>query len=247
MLRENERLDDLEYNGLRVIQSADGYCFTSDSVFLANLSGVKRGDRVVEIGCGCGVVSLLIAAKFSPEKVFGVEIQHRLAEMAKRSVELNGLTDKIEIVCAPAQGVHKEIGHTFDVVVANPPYEEAEKKAEYTEKEICKTEAKLTAVEAVECGKKLLRYGGKFIMINRVRRLIDVLTAMREKGIEPKKLYLIQPKASLPIDTFIVEGKKGAKPSLLVPKPLVIYEENGEMTDFTKKIYHKNQPGDTTV
>ena len=120
-------------------------------------------------------------------------------------------------------------------------------RVQYRMKEFLEANGLFTAVEAVECGKKLLRYGGKFIMINRVRRLIDVLTAMREKGIEPKKLYLIQPKASLPIDTFIVEGKKGAKPSLLVPKPLVIYEENGEMTDFTKKIYHKNQPGDTTV
>lgn len=240
MLLENERLDDLEYDGLAVIQHPDGYCFTSDSVLLANLAEVKYSDRVAEIGAGCGVVSLLIGKKFSPEKIFAVEIQPRLADMAKRSVEYNGLSDKIEIVNAPAQGIEKVLGRDFDVVVTNPPYEEiTAKKDFYDEKEICKTEAKLTTVEAVEIGAALLRYGGKFFMVNRARRLADVLCAMRANGVEPKKLYLIQPKRSKAVDTFIVEGKKGAKPALLVPKPIVVYEEDGEMTPEAKKIYNK--------
>ena len=240
MLKENERLDDLEYRGLKVIQRPDGYCFTSDSVLLANLADVKPGDRAVEIGTGCGVVSLLVAEKKRPKKIFAIELQTSLADMAKRSVEVNGLSDVIEVVNAPAQGVENIIGRDFDVVIVNPPYEEVrEKKDFYDEKEICRTEVKLSTAESVEIGAKLLKFGGRFCMVNRARRLTDVLCAMRQNGLEPKKLYLVQPKASKAVDVFIVEGKKGARPALLVPKPLVVYLENGEMTEEAKKIYNK--------
>ncbi|MBR1747795.1 MAG: methyltransferase [Clostridia bacterium] len=240
MLLPNERYDDLEYKGLSVIQSADGYCFTSDSVLLANLAEIKHSDRVVEIGAGCGVISILIASKFSPKKIYALELQERLSDMARRSVEKNELTEIVEVKNMPAQGAEKVLGTDFDVVVTNPPYEEVKEiKEVYSEKDICKTEVSLSTEESVAIAARLLRFGGKFFMVNRARRLADVLCAMRKNGIEPKKLYLIQPKASKAVDTFVVEGKKGAKPALLIPKPIVVYEENGEMTAEAKKIYNK--------
>ncbi len=239
MLKDGERLDDLEYKGLEIIQHSDGYCFTSDSVLVANLVNVKHTDRVVDIGTGSGIIAILIAAKFLPKKVIGVEIQERLAEMATRSVIHNNLSDVIEIVNAPAQGVEKIIGDGYDVVVTNPPYDENCKKENATEKEICKSEVSLSAAECVKTAARLLKFGGLFYMVNKARRLTDVIYSMRSSGIEPKKIYFIQPKKDKDADTFIVEGKKGGKPSVIIPKPIVVYEDDGEFTEFARRIYNK--------
>lgn len=238
-MKNGERLDDLEYKDLRIIQHPDGYCFTSDSVLLANLANVKKTDRVVDIGTGSGVVAILIAAKFSPAEVVGVEIQERLADMAQRSVELNKLDDRIKIVCAAAQGAEKIIGDGYDVAVTNPPYDPARPLAEAGEREICRSEVGMTTEESVVSASRLLKFGGLFYMINRVRRLADVLCAMRREKLEPKKLWLVQPKRSKDVDTFVVEGKKGAKPSLIVPKPIVVYEDDGSFTEFSRRLYNK--------
>lgn len=239
MLKDGERLDDLEYKGLEIIQRSDGYCFTSDSVLVANLVNVKHTDKVVDIGTGSGIIAILIAAKFLPKKVIGVEIQERLAEMATRSVIHNNLSDVIEIVNAPAQGVEKIIGDGYDVVVTNPPYDENCKKENATEKEICKSEVKLTVAECIKTAARLLKFGGLFYMVNKARRLTDVIYSMRSCGIEPKKIYFIQPKKDKDADTFIVEGKKGGKPSVIIPKPIVVYEDDGEFTEFARRIYNK--------
>lgn len=239
MLRENERLDDLEYKGLKIIQNPDGYCFTSDSVLVANLAKVAKGDKVVDLGTGSGIIAILIAKKFQPSHVFGIEIQSRLADMAKRSVEYNNLVDIVSIIEKPMQGIAKEIGTGFDVVVSNPPYEKAVDKDNPGEIDICRTEIAVKCEEVIECASKLLRFGGQFYMINKARRLVDVICYMRKYSIEPKKIYFIQPKGTKDIDTFIVEGKKGGKPSLDIPKPIVVYNEDGSYTDFSRRIYNK--------
>lgn len=239
MLKDNESFDDLEYKGLEIIQSSDGYRFTSDSVLVANLANVKRGDRVVDIGTGSGIIAILIAAKFAPSKVIGVEIQERLADMANRSVIHNGLSDTVEIINKPAQGIEKIIGDGYDVVVTNPPYDENFNLDSANEKEICKSEVTLKAEECIYTSAKLLKFGGLFYMVNKARRLVDVIFYMRKYGIEPKKIYFIQPKDTKDVDTFIVEGKKGAKPSVVIPKPLIIYDDEGNFTDFSRRLYNK--------
>lgn len=240
MIKPSERLDDLEYNNLRIIQDPSGYCFTSDSVLLSNLVNVKRTDKVVDLCTGSGVIALLIASKFGAKKVIGVELQPRLADMASRSVSYNKLGDTIEIVNANVIGIEKTLGTgTFDVVVTNPPYDKAVIKESYTEKEICKREIHLTIEQNVIAASKLLKFGGLFYMINKVRRLQDVMYNMRQYNIEPKKLYFIQPKASIEADTFIVEGKKGAKSGIVVPLPIIVYNEDGTYTDFSRRLYNK--------
>jgi tRNA1(Val) A37 N6-methylase TrmN6 len=239
MIKKNERLDDLEYKSLKVIQDPDGYCFTGDSVLVANLAKVAKGDKVVDLGTGSGVISLLIAKKYNPSKVFGIEIQEKLAEMAKRSVTLNELDDIVTIINKPMQGITKEIGSGFDVVVTNPPYDKVTNNMQLAEIDICKSEVMVKVEEVIECASKLLRFGGMFYMINKARRFVDVIYAMRQAKIEPKKIYFIQPKENKDIDTFIVEGKKGGKPSLIIPKPIVVYNEDGTYTDFARRIYNK--------
>lgn len=240
MIKQNERLDDLECNNLHIIQDPSGYCFTSDSVILSNLVSVKKTDKVIDLCTGSGVIALLVAGKYSPNKIVGVELQPRLADMAKRSVAYNNLNDIIEIINANVIGIEKTLGcGTFDVVVINPPYDKCIEKENYTEKEICKKEVYLNVEQTVDTASKLLKFGGLFYMINKVRRLSDVIYYMKMYNIEPKKIYFIHPKASLQADTFIVEGKKGANSGLVLPLPIVVYNEDGTYTDFSRRLYNK--------
>lgn len=240
MLFENERLEDLQYNGLKIIQNKNGYCFTGDSVLLANLSTLKREIKAVELGSGSGVISILMAAKYNPKKIIGVELQERLAEMSKRSVAYNNLTEKVEIVNSPMQGIEKVIGIDYDAVITNPPFAQlVEKKDYYTEEEICKSEAAVTLEEVIITASKLLKFGGDFYMINKSYRLTDAIFYMRKNNIEPKKIYFVQPKISKDIDTFVIVGKKGGKNGIVLPKTIIIYEENGEYTPQLRRMYGK--------
>lgn len=235
----SERLETLEFDDLYIIQDKSGYCFTSDSVLISNLCNVKKTDKVVDLGAGSGVIAILIAGKHKGCKVVGVEIQSRLADMAKRSVTGNSLDDCVTIVNADMRKATELIGDGYDVVVSNPPYERLSPKESYSEIEICKSEVCVNIDEVIITASKLLKFGGLFYMINKARRLTDCLTGMRNNGIEPKKIYLIQPKKDKDIDTFIVEGKRGGKPGLVVPKPIIVYEDNGEYTDFCRRLYNK--------
>ena len=236
MLKEGERIDDLICRGYKIIQDPNGYCFTSDSVLLANLARVKKGDRVVDLCTGSGVVALLIRANYAPAEVIGVELQPRLADMATRSVELNGVPD-VRILCADVKGVREVIGRGYDVVTVNPPYGTGKTIADPTEEDICKEEIAVTADEVIQEAAALLRFGGLFYMVNKSERLTDVLVAMRTYGIEPKTLRFIQPKKDKKADTFIVEGKRGAKPGVIVPKPLVVFDDAGAYTEETRRLY----------
>ncbi len=239
MLKENERIDDLLCRGYRIIQDPNGYCFTSDSVLLANLAVVKNKDRVVDLCTGSGVIALLINAKYSPKTVIGAEIQPRLADMAARSVALNGAENSVTIVNASVIGLTKLIGSGYDVVTANPPYEPVTNEKNATESDVCKTEISLTAEELIAESAKLLRFGGSFYMVHRTRRMAEIILLMSKYGIEPKKIYLVYPKKGKNADTFIVEGKRGGKSGLLVPPPIVVYDENGDYTPEVRSLYNK--------
>lgn len=239
MLKENERLDDLEYKSLFIIQNKDGYCFTSDSVLLANSVRVLPKQRVVDLGTGSGVIALLLAGKTKAEKIYGIEIQKSLADMAERSVFYNKLQERVEIINDKMQGIHKKIGSNFDVVVTNPPYERAPEKPEFSEQDICKCECTVTLEEVTESASKLLKHGGLFYMVNKAKRLAEMMYLMKKYNIEPKRLIFVQPKASKEPDTVIVEAKKGGKPHLTVEKPLIVYNEDGSMTEEARRIYGK--------
>lgn len=241
MLKENERLDDLEYKNLFIIQNKEGYCFTSDSVILANSARVSAGQRVVDLGTGSGVIALLIAAKTKAAKVYGLEIQERLAEMAERSVKYNGLDGKVEIVRGDIKDAEKLLGSGFDVCVCNPPYESLTNETEggnFSEKDICKRECLITLAEVVSASERLLKFGGLFYIVYRTKRLAEVIYELKKRGLEPKNLLFIYPKASKAPDTFIIEAKKGAKPNISVGS-LTVYNEDGTMTLQAGRIYGK--------
>lgn len=240
MLNETEVLEDLGYNGLKIIQSTNGYRFTSDAVFLANNVACKSGERVLDIGCGSGIISILIATKSKAECVYGIEIQERLYSMAQRSIEINQLQDKIKLYNNDLKDYAKIFceGY-FDVIVTNPPYAENIANLSVEEKNICKYEITITNDELIEIAAKLLKFGGKFYIINKAERLVDIIFAMRKNNIEPKEIISLQPNTNKDIDTVVIIGRKNGKKGLKFRKSVIVNDSNGKLTEEAKIFYGK--------
>lgn len=235
MLKDGERLDDLECGGYFVIQSENGYCFTSDSVLLSDLAVVRQKDRVVDLCTGSGVIPILTYAKYRPREIIGVELQARLADSARRSVILNGLEDRIRILHRPVQGVADEIGAGFDAVTANPPYEDALDDRVPTERDICRAEYRLTLEETIAESARLLKYGGALYLIHRTRRLCEAVACMKKYGIEPKRIHFAYPKSDRASDTFVALGRLGGKPGLTVPAPIIAHDASGAYAERARR------------
>lgn len=215
MLKNNERLDDLQFNNLFIIQNTSGYCFTSDAVDLANFVKCGSKDRIVDLCAGSGVIGMLAQAKTKAKQVVFVELQENLADMCKRSIEHNKLKN-CTVVNAPLQGVNRIIGTGYEVVVCNPPYKltNGGKINENEEIAICKHEIKVTLKEIVCEASKLLKFGGKFYTVNKEERLTDLFCFMRECGIEPKVLKI--KKSEKGANIVLIEGKKGGKSGISI-------------------------------
>ena len=237
MLKDGEEIFDLQCDGLKIIQHPDGYAFTTDAVLLANTVRAAKGDRVLELGTGSGVIALLVSKKTNAGHIDAVEIQPRLADMARRSVELNGLSDRIDII----ESDMKELGlsgKSYDVVCTNPPYMTySGDTSEATENEICKSEVSITVAEVVHTAAKALKYGGKFYVVLKSERLTDLIYNMRLNHIEPKIITPVQPTAKKDVDTVLVTGIKNGKSGVKVMRPLVITEADGSYTETVRRMY----------
>ncbi len=239
-LREGERLDDLMRSGLRIIQSRSAYSFGLDSVLLAHFARARPRDVVVELGAGNGVVALLLSVLVPAKKIIGVEIQPGLADMARRSVALNGLEDRIVIVEGDLRRATYFIGRErADVVVANPPYMKIGTGARNPNPSlaVARHEIKCTLEEVVGVASELLKNGGRMFMVHRTERLVDVLCAMRCRGMEPKRLQMVHPGPGTAPNLSLVEGIKGRRAGLLSMPPLYIYNEDGSYSEEMRGIY----------
>ena len=239
---QKERIDDLEYKGLKLIQDKEGYCFSSDAVLLANIVKANNKDIVVDFGSGSGIISILVASKTNAKKVYGIEIQSKMADLAKRNVELNSLKDKIEIINEDLKNSDKIFGkESVSVVVCNPPYFKSTsgEVSSNDVKAISRTELKCTLEDIISSASKILKYSGKMYLIHKSERMAEVLKTLSLNSLEPKKLTLIYPKRTKQVDTFIVEAQKCGSVGLKM-EDIVVYEENGEMTTIAKKLYCKD-------
>ncbi len=218
-IHDGERLDDLEFNGMSIISHKEKYCFTSDSVMLANLVKAGCRDTVVDLCTGGGIIALLIAAKTNANKVYGIEIQQDMADMADRSVQLNNLTEKISIINADVIGISKLLGHgSADIIVCNPPYYKTSEGVSRLNKciAIARHEILLPLQEMIKSASELLKYGGAFYMVHKSERLAEAIVLLSKHTLEPKILYNITTGTSDIADTFIVVCKKGAKTGIKV-------------------------------
>jgi tRNA1(Val) A37 N6-methylase TrmN6 len=189
MIYPHERADDLQIDGLRLIQNPDKFCFGTDAVLLANFAEARKDERVMDLCTGTGVVPILMCAKTKAKHFTGIEIQNDIADMASRSVQLNGLDERISIFCGDIKKAAEVYGSAaFDVVTVNPPYLNAGKPSENEALAIARHEILCTLEDVAAVSAKLLRFGGRFYMVHRVNRLADIICTLRSVKLEPKRL-----------------------------------------------------------
>lgn len=242
-LKDNERIDDLEINNLKIIQNTEGFCFGIDSVLLSNFAGnIKKQSKVLDLGTGTGIIPILLCAKTQLKKVLGVEIQEEVYEMTKRSIELNNLNDKFEVINANILELNKIFNkNTFDVVITNPPYKKKNTGIlnENNKKIISRHEVTATLEDFIKIAKDMLKDKGEFYMVHRPDRLVDIISIMRNYKIEPKQLRFVYSDKNQPANLVLVKGIKNARPFLKIEKNLYIYDENKNYSEEIKKIYNK--------
>ena len=236
-----ERIDDLQLKGLKIIQNPQGFCFGIDAVLLANHVNLKPKDRVVDLGTGTGIIPLLLAGKSKTCSFIGLELQEAVFDMAKRSVALNQLKERIEILQGDIKELDKILPKSiYDVVTANPPYMHGEGLINPKDaKAISRHEVACNLEDVIKGAAILLRTHGRFYMVHRPNRLVDILHLMRSYDVEPKELTLIQPKKGKAPNLLIVEGKKGARRELKINPPLILYEEEGKYTKEALALYNQ--------
>jgi tRNA1(Val) A37 N6-methylase TrmN6 len=216
-IKPNERLDDLQFNNLFIIQEKSGYCFTSDAVALANFVKVKKNGTLVDLCSGSGVIGILAHFKNNLSKTVLVELQENMANMSQRTLLYNDI-DNISVVNRWLQGVSQEIGcGIYDAVVCNPPYKKQGSASLLNENEsiaIARHEIAVTLEEIVLEAGKLLKFGGDFFIINKEERLSDMIVLMRKYGIEPKTLKILPSVKGANI--IMLKGKKGGKSGITI-------------------------------
>ena len=242
-LKENERIDDLEFKGLKIIQNEKGFCFGMDSVLLSDFAkNMKNNSTVLDLGTGTGIIPILLCGKTNLKKVIGIEIQQDVANMAKRSSQLNNLQDRFEVVntnIIDLKNIYEK--QSFDVIVTNPPYKKENTGItnENEAKLISRHEITANLEDFISISKDLLKDKGEFYMVHRPERLVDILSLMRKYKIEPKILKFVSPNKNKEPNLILVKGIKNANSFLKVEKNLYVYNEDGKYTNEILKIYNK--------
>lgn len=242
-LKENERIDDLNLKGLKIIQQSDGFCFGIDSVLLSDFAkNIKNNARVIDFGTGTGIISILLCGKTKLKNVVGVEVQEEVYEMASRSVKLNDLQDRFEVINEDILNLEKIYGqNSFDVVVTNPPYKKRDTGLinENEKKQISRHEITATLEDFIKVANRILKDKGEFYMVNRPERLVDIISLMRQYKIEPKELRFICSKQGQEPKMVLIKGVKNARPFIKIKENLYIYNDDGTYTDEVKNIYNE--------
>jgi tRNA1(Val) A37 N6-methylase TrmN6 len=240
MLREDERVDDLQLKGLKIIQNPKWFCFGVDAVLLSDYAKAKKKDKIVDLGTGTGIIPLLMYGKYEPSKIVGVEIQNEVAEMAERSIRLNELQDKIEIYTGDIKNCFERIGiNCFDIVVSNPPYKKGDTGLISPEdkKAISRNEIMIRLDELIFSASRLLKVGGKFYMIHRPERLKDIIIGLDKYNLTPKRIRFVHPKANKSPNMILIEAVKAGGEFLKIEEPLYVYNEDGSYTEEIYRIY----------
>lgn len=240
-LKENEKIEDLQYKNLKIIQNKKGFCFGIDSILLSDFAKeIKKDAKVIDLGTGTGIIATLLCKKTQLKEIIGIEKQKEVYEMAKRSIKLNELENQFKILNEDILNLTNKLEkNTFDAIVTNPPYKKKDTGIinEEEKKIISRHETTATLEDFIKVSKELLKDKGEFYMVHRPDRLVDILSLMRHYKIEPKILRFVYSNETSEPKLILIKGIKNAKPFLKVQKNLYIYNQNGEYTDEINQIY----------
>lgn len=240
-LKKDERIDDLHRSGYMIIQDPKRFCFGIDAVLLSGFAKANKDEVVLDMGTGTGVIPILMEAKTQCSQFVGIDIQPESVDMAKRSVKLNELEDSVFIQEADIKGLSNVFKNgSFDVVTCNPPYMNSGGGMvnEYSPKAIARHEILCNLEDVMIAASSMLRFAGRFYMVHRPGRLVDIFNLSRKHGLEAKTMRMVHPYADKEPNMVLLEFTKGGKPLLKVEPPLIVYLMNGEYTKELLDIYY---------
>ena len=239
-LKDGERADDLLRDNLKIIQSDDVFSFSMDAVLLTRFCTLPAKGRVMDLCTGNGVVPLLLSTR-TKAAIYGLEIQERLADMARRSVLLNGLERQITIVRGDLKQVDQYFENgSFDLVTVNPPYLPAGTGdiSDNLHLAAARHELYCTLDDVLRACSKLVRFGGKVAIVHRPARLVELLSSMRQYRLEPKRIRFVHPRAGMEANMVLVEASLGGKPEARILPPLIVHDQNGNYCDELLAVYY---------
>ena len=240
LVYEQERLDELHRNGYFIIQDPKRFCFGMDAVLLSGFAKAKKGERVLDLGTGTGIIPILMEAKTEAEDFKALEIQEESADMARRSVCYNHLEDKIEIVTGDIKEASAIFGaSSFDVITTNPPYMIGQHGLTnpHMPKAIARHEILCTLEDVVSQASKLLGDRGRFYMVHRPFRLTEIMQVLTKYKLEPKRMQLVYPYIDREPNMVLIEALKGGNSRITVERPLIVYEKPGVYTKEILEMY----------
>lgn len=239
---DNEQLDDLQLEGLKIIQKKNGFKFGSDAVLLSDFAKDAKSNATLDLCTGTGIVPLLLSAKTKTPKICGIEIQSDICDMAKRSVVLNNLSERITVTEGNLLDAVRIYGKgAFDKITCNPPYMKrgAGLKSFADTMLISRHEVCCTLEDVIRVSSELLIPMGRFFMVHRPSRLVDILTLMRQYKLEPKRMRFVSPSQEKAPNLLLVEGAKGAGEELTFMPTLIMYDADGRATEEVNRIYNR--------
>ena len=239
LVKAGERVDDLQ-NGFYVIQNQDKFCFGMDAVLLSGFARIRKGDHVLDMGTGTGIIPILLKSKTKGEHFTGLEIQEECADMATRSVQYNGLESAVDIVCGDIKEAAGIFGAaSFDVVTSNPPYMIGAHGLQnpHMAKAIARHEVLCTLEDVVSQASKVLKDRGRFFMVHRPLRMAEIFSVLTRYKLEPKRMQLVYPYIDREPNMVLIEALKGGNSRITVEKPLIVYEKPGVYTKDILEIY----------
>lgn len=242
-LKPGERVDDLVINNLKLIQHPEEFCFSLDAVLLAHFVSVRKNGTVIDLGTGTGVIGFLLLARGAGE-VTGIEINAAMADRAGRSARLNGLDDRLHIINGDLRQVQELLpSGGFELVVSNPPYRPVGGGFLNPNDKVAMARHELTAslTDVVAAARHLVKYRGRFAMVHLPERLAEIMLAMCQAGLEPKRLQFVYPRVDKKPNMVLIEGVRGAKPGVEVLPPLLVYAADGNYSEDIMKLYEQDR------
>ncbi len=245
-VKPGERVDDLQFAGLTIIQNPKAFCFGMDAVLLADFCCIRSADMAADLGTGTGILPLLLSGRAARAVIHAFEIQKNMAEMAHRSIAMNGLTHRIFIHEDDLRNAPRLVAPgSLDLVVCNPPYGKQGSALINPKEELrlARHEGGTTLDDVVYTAKVLLKNGGRLAVVFPAPRMLELMDTMRHHKLEPKRFRMVHSKAEKAPHLVLVEGVKSARPMLHCLPPLIIYDAQGMPTPELNRIYHRDDSG----
>jgi len=225
---------------IRVMQNRQGYRFSIDAVLLAYHANPRAQQKVLDLGTGCGIISLILASRRLDLKIYAVEVQRELADLADANVHQNQLQDRIHVWCTDMKLLTPAMtSGPVDLIVSNPPYHKtgSGRINPDAQRAVARHEIKASLDDVLQTTRRMLRTAGRFVTIYTAERTTDILSRMRNEQIEPKMLRMIHSNRDTDARLILIEGIKGGRPGLKIRPPLIVYDENGDYTADVQQMF----------